>query len=168
LKHRDVEAPTIDDQRGGQELARAKRHDKPLSLLMLDIDEFKKINDTRGHRTGDLALRHLSRVLVESLRTIDLCGRLGGEEFAVLLPETDAAAAFDTAERLRSTIAASAVVPEDGPPVRYTVSIGVTSLSLEESNIDTLLGLADKGLYQAKRTGRNRVCVGSTDCAAVS
>ena len=155
-------------ERGTQELSRAARYTKPLSMLMLDIDEFKQINDTRGHRTGDLVLRHLSRILGETLRAIDLCGRLGGEEFAVLLPETDTAAAFETAERLRATIAASAVVPEDGPPVRYTVSIGVTTLNVADSNIDTLLGLADQGLYQAKRTGRNRVCVGGTDCTAVS
>lgn len=155
-------------ERGTQELSRAARYAKPLSMLMLDIDVFKQINDTRGHRTGDLVLRHLSRTLGETLRTIDLCGRLGGEEFAVLLPETDAAAAFETAERLRAAIAASAVVPEDGPPVRYTVSIGVTTLNTPDSNIDTLLGLADQGLYQAKRTGRNRVCVGGADCAAAS
>jgi diguanylate cyclase (GGDEF)-like protein/PAS domain S-box-containing protein len=145
-------------ERGTQELARAARYDKPLSLLMFDIDEFKQVNDTRGHRTGDLVLRHLSRVLGETLRSIDFCGRLGGEEFAVLLPETDAQAAFEIAERLRMAVAASPVVPEEGPPVRYTISIGVTTLDHEDSNIDTLLGLADQGLYQAKRSGRNRVC----------
>ena len=145
-------------ERGTQELARANRYAKPLSLLMLDVDEFKQINDTRGHRTGDLVLRHLSRVLGETLRSVDFCGRLGGEEFAVLLPETDAAAAQEIAERLRAAVAGSAVVPEDGPPVRYTISLGVTTLGASDSNIDTLLGLADKGLYKAKRSGRNRVC----------
>lgn len=146
-------------ERGTQELARAMRYAKPLSLLMLDIDEFKQINDTRGHRTGDLVLRHLSRLLGETLRSADFCGRLGGEEFAVLLPETGSAAATEIAERLRAGIAASAVVPEEGPPVRYTVSIGVTTLSEGDSNIDTLLGQADQRLYQAKRGGRNRICV---------
>jgi diguanylate cyclase (GGDEF)-like protein len=127
---------------------------------MLDVDEFKQINDTRGHRAGDLTLRHLSRMLNETLRNIDLCGRLGGEEFAVLLPETDAPAAMETAERLRAAIANAAVVPEDGPPIRYTVSIGVTAVGPEDSNIDTLLAQADYGLYAAKRSGRNRVCIG--------
>ena len=145
-------------ERGTQELARAARNGKPMSLLMLDIDEFKQINDARGHRTGDLVLRHISRLLGEALRSPDICGRVGGEEFAVLLPETDAAAALEIAERLRSSIAANAAVPEEGPPVRYTISVGVTTLGLGDSNIDTLLGQADKGLYQAKRTGRNRVC----------
>lgn len=149
-------------ERGTQELTRAARHSKPLSLMMMDIDEFKKINDTRGHRTGDLVLRHLSRVLGETLRSIDFCGRLGGEEFAVLLPETDAQAAGEIAERLRAAIAGSAVVPEDGPPIRYTVSIGVTTLA-RDSNIDTLLGQADQALYKAKRSGRNRVCAASED-----
>jgi diguanylate cyclase (GGDEF)-like protein/PAS domain S-box-containing protein len=147
-------------ERGTQELARATRYSKPLSLLMLDVDEFKQINDTRGHRAGDLTLRHLSRMLNETLRNIDLCGRLGGEEFAVLLPETDAPAAMETAERLRAAIANAAVVPEDGPPIRYTVSIGVTAVGPEDSNIDTLLAQADYGLYAAKRSGRNRVCIG--------
>ena len=146
-------------ERGAQELARAIRYDKPLSLLMLDIDEFKQVNDTRGHRTGDLVLRHLSRMLGEALRSVDLCGRLGGEEFAVLLPETDAPAAAEIAERLRAAVAAVAVVPEEGPPIRYTVSIGVTTLEHADVNIDTLLGLADQALYEAKRSGRNRVCI---------
>jgi diguanylate cyclase (GGDEF)-like protein len=105
-----------------------------------------------------LVLRHLSRILGDTLRSIDLCGRLGGEEFAVLLPETDAKAALEIAERLRAAIAAASVVPEDGPSVRYTISVGVTTLGQQDSNIDTLLSLADQGLYQAKRSGRNRVC----------
>lgn len=145
-------------ERGAQELARAIRHDKPLSLLMIDIDEFKQINDTRGHRSGDQVLRHLGRMLGESLRSIDLCGRLGGEEFAVLLPETEANSAVEIAERLRASVAAASVVPEDGPAMRYTISIGVTTLAHKEVNIDTLLGLADQALYQAKGSGRNRVC----------
>jgi diguanylate cyclase (GGDEF)-like protein/PAS domain S-box-containing protein len=146
-------------ERGTQELARAARYDKPLSLLMLDIDEFKQVNDTRGHRTGDLVLRHLSRMLGDTLRNVDVSGRLGGEEFAILLPETDAKAAAEIAERLRVAIADASVVPEDGPPIRYTVSIGVTTQEHKDVNVDTLLGLADKALYQAKRSGRNRVCV---------
>jgi diguanylate cyclase (GGDEF)-like protein len=146
-------------ERGTSELARAKRYAKPLSLLMIDIDEFKQINDTRGHRTGDFVLRHLSQLLGVTLRSIDLCGRLGGEEFAVLLPETEVKGAMEIAERLRTTIAAALVMPEEGPSIRYTVSIGVTTLGQQDCNIDTLLSLADHGLYLAKRSGRNRVCV---------
>lgn len=143
---------------GQAELARAQRYASPLSLLMLDVDHFKSINDRYGHKTGDLVLQKLSTMMRETLRTIDVIGRIGGEEFAILLPETTLEKAVEAAERLRETIADSDVILETGLPLRFTVSIGVVTLKERESDLDMLLSLADSMLYQAKESGRNRVC----------
>lgn len=144
---------------GEIELARVRRYGAALSLLMLDVDHFKRINDSHGHKAGDIVLRQLSTTLRETLRPVDVIGRLGGEEFAVLLPGTKLAEAIEVAERLREIIAASEVKREAGLPLRFTVSIGVVSLEQPDSNLDTLLSLADRALYQAKAGGRNKVCV---------
>ena len=141
------------------ELSRAVRYDKPLSLYMLDIDFFKKINDSYGHKIGDLVLIKLAEVCRQTLRDVDIIGRVGGEEFVILLPETDLAKATEVAERLKESIAKSKVPLESGLPLYFTVSIGVTSLVSRDDNLDVLLNLADKALYQAKEQGRNRVCV---------
>ncbi|MGZ8982798.1 MAG: diguanylate cyclase [Methylotenera sp.] len=142
-----------------QELARTLRYEKQLSILMVDIDYFKKVNDTYGHKTGDVVLQRLSEEMLKSLRKIDVIGRLGGEEFAVLLPETGLAEAKEVAERLRERIAVEELVLEGGMPLHFTVSIGVTCLKQKNSNIDMLLSLADEALYKAKEGGRNKVCV---------
>jgi len=141
------------------ELARAKRYDKPLSVLMLDLDEFKSINDTHGHQSGDRVLRKIGEVCVETLREVDIVGRVGGEEFAVLLPESDANQAADVAERLRQGIANAEILLESAAPLKVTASIGISTLTAIDTTIDKLLHLADKALYEAKRTGRNKVCV---------
>lgn len=142
-----------------QELARTVRYDKQLSMFMIDIDHFKKVNDTYGHKTGDIVLQSLSAAMLKSLREIDVIGRLGGEEFAVLLPETGQAEAEEVAERLRARIAAEEIVLENGLPLHFTVSIGVACLKQKNLNIDILLNLADKAMYKAKGEGRNKVCV---------
>jgi diguanylate cyclase (GGDEF)-like protein len=144
---------------GEMELARVQRYGEALSAFMLDIDHFKKINDTHGHKAGDIVLQKLGQLLRETLRTVDIIGRIGGEEFAILLPETDLGEASEIAERLREIIAGSEVILEAGLPLHFTVSIGVASLKEKEANLDILLSLADKALYQAKESGRNRVCV---------
>jgi len=144
---------------GQTELARVQRYGNTLALLMLDIDHFKIINDTHGHKVGDVVLQRLSDVLRDALRTVDIIGRIGGEEFAILLPETDLQQATEVAERLREKIAAADVVLEAGLPLHFTVSIGVTALNNKDTNLDILLNQADKALYQAKADGRNRVCV---------
>ncbi|MDA8261181.1 MAG: diguanylate cyclase [Betaproteobacteria bacterium] len=141
-----------------QELARAIRYGGALSLFMMDIDHFKGVNDTYGHQTGDLVLQQLGNLCRETLREIDSVGRIGGEEFAVILPQTDAAQALDVAERLRLAVAGTEVALEHGLPLHFTLSIGVTTLAGGGANIDMLLGQADSALYEAKRTGRNRVC----------
>lgn len=147
-------------EQGAVELSRAIRYDTPLSLLMLDIDFFKRVNDTYGHQVGDAVLQVLSKVCQDTMRQVDVVGRLGGEEFAVILPETTSVEALEVAGRLRESIAKTAVNIPVGLPIHFTVSIGVTTLSNKNVNIDTLLNQADKALYEAKETGRNKVCVG--------
>lgn len=143
---------------GEAELLRAQRYDSPLSMLMLDIDHFKQLNDTYGHKTGDLVLQQLSRIFKSALREVDIPARLGGEEFAILLPETDGARAVEAAERLREKIATTKVPLPAGLPVHFTVSIGVVTLTGRQVNMDMLLSQADEALYRAKNSGRNTVC----------
>jgi diguanylate cyclase (GGDEF)-like protein/PAS domain S-box-containing protein len=142
-----------------QELARARRYGKPLAMLMLDVDHFKQVNDIYGHHAGDAALRKLSEVCIATLREIDIIGRYGGEEFVVLLPETDSLRALEAAERLRHALAEADVPLAGGDLLRFTVSIGVTNLAATDADLDSVLKRADKGLYEAKNSGRNRVCV---------
>jgi diguanylate cyclase (GGDEF)-like protein/PAS domain S-box-containing protein len=146
-----------------QELDRSRRYGHPLSLWMLDIDHFKNVNDTYGHHAGDLALQSLVDVSNKVLREMDIMGRVGGEEFAVLLPETDTEQALLVAERLRQKIAATDVHLEQGKTVRYTVSIGVATLGEHETGIDALLQRADQALYHAKKTGRDKVCIADSN-----
>jgi diguanylate cyclase (GGDEF)-like protein/PAS domain S-box-containing protein len=142
-----------------QELARARRYGKPLAMLMLDVDHFKQVNDIYGHHAGDAALRKLSEVCIATLREIDIIGRYGGEEFVVLLPETDSLRALEAAERLRHALAEADVPLAGGDLLRFTVSIGVTNLAATDADLDSVLKRVDKGLYEAKNSGRNRVCV---------
>ncbi|SFI89719.1 diguanylate cyclase [Nitrosomonas sp. Nm34] len=146
-------------EQGHAELIRAQRYHHTLSLLMLDIDNFKKINDRHGHQAGDAVLKRLADVMRKMLRTVDIIGRIGGEEFAVLLPETDTQRATEVAERLREEVACTAVTLEMGMPLYFKVSIGVVSLEGRDADLNTLLNQADKALYQAKENGRNRVCL---------
>ncbi|WP_175452400.1 GGDEF domain-containing protein [Thiohalomonas denitrificans] len=136
-----------------RDLQLARRRGSPLSVLMLDLDRFKMINDRYGHAVGDCLLRHFSRILSETVRSSDLCFRYGGEEFAVIMPDTDSNSANTLAERIRQAV----MLPHccGGHPLQMTVSIGVTSLT-DKDNERTLLGRADQALYQAKRLGRNR------------
>lgn len=146
-------------EQGQVEFARMLRYGEALSVFMLDVDHFKNINDTHGHKAGDMVLQKLSDLLRLTLRTVDIIGRFGGEEFAVLLPETDLKVATEVAERLREIIARTGAELEDGRQLRFTVSIGVATLKDRHTSLDMLLNQADKALYQAKATGRDRVCV---------
>jgi len=133
-----------------------KRYEKPLSLLVMDIDHFKKINDTYGHDVGDLVLKTFADILRGIVRKSDICARLGGEEFAVLLPNTDLEGARVLAERIRATVAKNPV--EHGSIViAFTVSIGVSQYRKGMQGIDELIKEADIALYRAKEGGRNRV-----------
>ncbi len=139
-----------------QELARFKRYNKPTALLMIDLDHFKRVNDTHGHAAGDAVLRHCAAVARQILRKVDVMGRLGGEEFAALLPGTDGNGARQLAERLRQIIADSPT-PAAGGLIEVTASIGVTLFALSDAAADTVLARADRALYRAKEQGRNRV-----------
>jgi diguanylate cyclase (GGDEF)-like protein len=135
-------------------LARASRG--PVALIALDIDHFKKVNDTLGHVAGDTALRHLSRVLREGLRDGDLAARVGGEEFMVILPGGDLQLGLEVAERLRAQVESRPFHAEGGER-RLTLSCGVAAFPRPVASADNLVKLADAALYQAKREGRNRV-----------
>lgn len=140
-----------------KEISRAARSGDPLAALMMDVDFFKGVNDTHGHATGDLVLAKIGGACREVLRDLDLVGRIGGEEFAAFLPNTNARFAVGVAERLRRTIAASPIVLEGGEHLRVTVSIGVAVYSAALTTVEALLGEADRALYEAKRSGRDRV-----------
>jgi len=147
-----------------RELVRSKRTYDPLVLLMLDIDYFKRVNDTYGHKAGDLVLQEFCRICLHTLREIDIFARLGGEEFVALLPNTTADKGESAANRLREAVAEAKVLLHDGEVISFTVSIGVSCLPVISSNLDEMLRDADHALYEAKRTGRNKVCMSST-CA---
>ncbi len=138
------------------EVARIRRFGQPGALLMLDIDHFKGVNDRLGHAAGDEVLRHLAQLAVDQLRQVDMFGRLGGEEFGILLPGTDTAGAMEFAERFRRMVEASPAMTTRGP-VTFTVSIGVARLDPADTDPDAALARADAGLYKAKESGRNRV-----------
>lgn len=145
-------------ERAQQEMARAKRSGKAFSLMLLDVDFFKKINDQYGHAGGDEVLRRLSRVLSDLLREVDSPARLGGEEFVVLMPETPLEGARLVAERVRAGMEATVVELGDGRLIRFTVSIGLAQWADGEDDIDVPLHRADEALYRAKAGGRNQVC----------
>ena len=145
-------------ERAQQEVARAKRSGKAFSLMLLDVDFFKKINDQYGHAGGDEVLRRLSRVLSDLLREVDTPARLGGEEFVVLMPETPLEGARLVAERVRAGMEATVVELGDGRLIRFTVSIGLAQWADGEDDIDVPLHRADEALYRAKAGGRNQVC----------
>jgi diguanylate cyclase (GGDEF)-like protein len=138
------------------EIRRVLRHRQPLSVIAIDLDHFKSINDSYGHGAGDAVLVDFAHVVSQQLRGLDLVARLGGEEFVVLLPDSDALGALRVAERLRLAIADSG--PQVGEGVlHYTASFGVAGLDPGQSSLEELLGRADEALYAAKRQGRNRV-----------
>jgi diguanylate cyclase (GGDEF)-like protein/PAS domain S-box-containing protein len=141
---------------GAREMNRAQRHNTHLSLLMMDLDDFKNINDSYGHDAGDLALQRFSQILSKNIREIDTAARIGGEEFSLLLPDTEKKNAVKLAERLRSTVEQESFQFQ-GKIMSLTVSIGVASYGKNLTNLDAIIKQADNCLYQAKHLGRNRV-----------
>lgn len=142
-----------------QNLMACRRYSKDMSLLLIDIDHFKKVNDTFGHHVGDEVLVKVASLISKMVRAIDMVARFGGEEFAVLLPETNRLGAAVLAERIRAAIERESIAAE-GRNIHVTASIGVTTLAADEVEfIDQLLGVADRRLYLAKNNGRNRICV---------
>ncbi len=143
-----------------REYERAQRYHADLSIIMLDIDCFKVINDTYGHMVGDQVLREMAQRMLEKVRTVDVIGRYGGEEFAIILPETDLQAAYGVAERLLERIASHPFQTRNGG-VSLTASAGVASIQMRTKNLLGLLDCADTALYNAKRAGRNCVRIGT-------
>src|SRR5687768_357169 len=139
-----------------RELSRARRYDRPLALMMFDIDHFKRCNDTYGHRAGDHVLRHMADLVRQRARKVDVVARYGGEEFAVVLPEIDLAGAAQFGDGLRRMIEEEEFVFE-GRRIPLAVSVGVADLDPGIANADDLIKKADARLYRAKQTGRNRV-----------
>lgn len=151
------------ERRLHEEVTRAKRHDMPLTCMFVDIDKFKRINDSHGHQAGDEVLRSVAAIIKAQLRGSDIIARYGGEEFVILLPHTAIRHACDIAERIRARVAARLHQPAAGVNLLVTVSIGVSTLpeGAADAEIESLsahlVGEADKALYQAKESGRNRV-----------
>jgi diguanylate cyclase (GGDEF)-like protein len=147
--------PSVYEQTAAM-LASARRHGHTLAVMMIDIDHFKRVNDSHGHAAGDLALVLTARALQGALRAEDVLGRIGGEEFLIALSHASAGDDLLTAERLRQRVAEQVMPLADGHSVRCTVSIGVARLRGEHDTLDTLMSRADQALYRAKTSGRNR------------
>jgi two-component system cell cycle response regulator len=144
------------------ELRRAQRYRRPLTLVLLDLDHFKQVNDTLGHSAGDEALREVSRRLRQTARSTDIVARHGGEEFAMLLPETDLERGLIAAERFRAAVEGTTVHGARGGSRSLTISLGVGCYPDHATSIPELMELTDAALYTAKRTGRNRACTASS------
>lgn len=143
---------------GAKEISRSERHHTPLSLLMLDVDMFKAVNDQYGHAAGDRVLQHVSHKIVENLRKVDLVARMGGEEFSVLLPNAKTEDAVKLAERVRRAVEQESCQFQD-QTINVTASIGVASYRKDTSSLEVILKHADDAMYQAKDQGRNQVVV---------
>jgi diguanylate cyclase (GGDEF)-like protein/PAS domain S-box-containing protein len=142
---------------GTRAIDHARRYDEPISVIMFDADRFKAVNDTYGHDAGDEVLRAIAAAAARTLRDVDVLGRIGGEEFAAVLPQANAGQAMGVAERLRAEIAAQRIDIGSDAPISVTVSIGVCSTDPGSTDLDDMLKAADTALYAAKQNGRNRV-----------
>ena len=171
LEHENITDPLIGiynrrhlDRRLGEEVARAQRYAFPLSVLLLDVDHFKHVNDKYGHQAGDRVLAHLGKLLLESVRETDEVARYGGEEMLIMVPHTPVLSAAHLAERIRHYIETHPLLlsnaDEKTDTLFFTVSIGVSALDNRVNSSQKLVQSADKALYQAKEQGRNRVVIG--------
>ena len=140
------------------EFSKAIRKDRPLSIILLDIDHFKNVNDQYGHKVGDTTLQHVEKILSDGIRTDDRVGRWGGEEFIVILPETELESALVVAERLRVRTAEAAIPLENEATLSVHISLGVACANGQFKSLANFIDAADQALYQAKQTGRNKVC----------
>ncbi len=142
---------------GQREVERTIRYNRSMGVLMVDIDHFKKVNDTYGHNAGDVVLLNIARLCVNALRQTDIVGRWGGEEFAIVLAEADCEGARLIAERIRRTVEEAQIILPQGNSINITVSVGISALCSECETLERLVDCADRGLYMAKQAGRNRV-----------
>ena len=152
-------------EEGSQGLQRAIRQDAPMSVVLIAVDSFRKVQEAHGHTVADQVLINVTRIMQEALRGADRIGRIGSEEFAIVLPDTDAARARLVCERIRSAIATAGVTLPDGRNLQVTVSIGLTDWQTPRDSFDLMLNRADQALYSARQRGRNRVCVSGQEGA---
>jgi diguanylate cyclase (GGDEF)-like protein len=150
------------DQELASVLARAERAGGTAALILADLDDFKAVNDRHGHACGDLVLREFATLMHEVVREGDTAGRWGGEEFALLLPDTDVEGAERVAERLRRGLESQVILSPEGQPLRVTVSLGVAGYPEAGGRVE-LVDAADEALYRAKRAGKNRVVIAARD-----
>lgn len=146
-----------------EETERAQRFKQSVALVMVDIDHFKSVNDTHGHPAGDAVLREVGQKLATHVRTVDRAARFGGEEFALVLVQTDKVAAMEVARRILASIAAEPVVTQTGLVLPLTASAGVAVLPGDADRVESLISAADKALYTAKKSGRNRAVAAEKD-----
>jgi diguanylate cyclase (GGDEF)-like protein len=139
------------------EINRSHRHHKPFSMIFLDIDHFKKVNDTYGHVHGSGLLKEVAEVIQECIRVVDFGARYGGDEFVVVLPETAKPEAFAIAERIRESIEKNKFLERDGLSIHFTASLGVATFPIDADSKDGLIKMADHAMYNSKKTSRNRV-----------
>jgi diguanylate cyclase (GGDEF)-like protein len=142
-----------------EEKRRALRYDLPLSLIMVDIDWFKKLNDTHGHEAGNTVLRHLSQIIKGCIRDVDIFSRYGGEEFVIILPQTSQREATTIGERIRERVENAEIDAGTAGRLTITVSVGISSFPENGKSQEDLVSVADQALYRAKGEGRNLVCV---------
>jgi two-component system cell cycle response regulator len=148
------------DERLVEEFGRAQRYSNPVSLMMIDLDLFKEVNDRHGHQAGDVVLREAAALIRSSLRDPDICARYGGEEFAVILPMTHMSGAMTVAERVWRALGGKAYAVSAAGPIHVTASIGVAFFPAKDvTTAELLVRYADEALYQAKRAGRNTICL---------
>ncbi|MBA7651601.1 Regulator of RpoS [subsurface metagenome] len=141
-----------------QEIASAERYEEPLSCIMLDIDNFKSVNDNYGHHVGDLVLKELARSVSISVRSADIPARYGGDEFCIVLPKTDKTLALKLAQRLMKLFSGKEIrIPDNSRRVKVTISIGIAAFPEDTRNMEELMKMADEALYQAKSAGKNRI-----------
>lgn len=146
------------EEQAEAEFSIARRKERPLSIILLDIDHFKRVNDTHGHKMGDKVLQQVAGVLSESLRKYDRLGRWGGEEFLLILPDTDLQGAMIVAERLRIQTAETNIPLENSEPFSVQISLGIATTNENFQTLAKFIDAADQALYKAKQSGRNRVC----------
>ena len=146
--------------RAEEEVQRIRRYGGVCSLLMLDLDSFKRIKDLFGHPVGDTVLQSVTEICQQTLRVNDVFGRIGGEEFAILLMESDAELALQVAQRLRKSVEEAELFAKMDQAITLSVSIGITQYNSPEDTLLQMLSRADKALYAAKNAGRNRVVIG--------
>ncbi|NMP32146.1 diguanylate cyclase [Thalassotalea sp. M1531] len=142
----------------GKEFARAQRYTSELSLIMFDLDHFKKLNDNYGHQCGDLVLIETASRVSSLLRDADVFGRYGGEEFGIVLPQTDQIGALEVAERVRAAISNSPIIFE-GKKISFSASVGLATLNSEHKRYEDLISETDSALYRAKSSGRDQICI---------